>query len=119
MTGTLTSKNALLDDMHEKRKIEVQTAFIQENIVVNIADTGPGIPLEDLQHIFDPFFTRKKKMGMGVGLSICHGIVEEHGGLISANNSPHGGVVMTITLPLNEPVTHDQIGSDIKSFARG
>jgi two-component system sensor histidine kinase BaeS len=38
-------------------------------------------------------------MGMGVGLSICHRIIEDHGGIITAENSPNGGVVMSITLP--------------------
>ncbi len=40
-------------------------------------------------------------MGMGVGLSVCHGIIEDHGGTIKADNSPAGGVVFTIMLPVN------------------
>ena len=50
--------------------------------------------------LFDPFFTSKKKMGLGVGLSICYGIVEEHNGTIVAENDPESGAVFTIRLPL-------------------
>jgi signal transduction histidine kinase len=70
-----------------------------ENIVIKVADTGPGIPKRALKHIFDPFYTKKKKMGMGIGLSICHGIMEDHKGSIAVKNSPDGGAVFTITLP--------------------
>ena len=118
ITGTLALKNGPIAGRQDRRAIKVQTDSVKEKIVVNITDTGPGIPLADLQHIFDPFFTRKKKMGMGVGLSICYGIIEGHGGLITANNSPQGGVVMTITLPLNEAVISDQSGPEVTSFAQ-
>ena len=74
----------------------------QGSIVITVADTGPGISEKDLQHIFDPFYTRKKKMGMGVGLSICHGFVEDHGGTIVAENGVGGGAVFTITLPIEK-----------------
>lgn len=60
----------------------------------------PGIETEDVERIFDPFYSRKKKMGMGIGLSICHEIIEEHNGFITAENSPEGGAVFTIRLPL-------------------
>jgi len=69
-------------------------------IIITVKDNGPGISESDLAKIFDPFFTRKKTMGMGVGLSICYGIVEDHKGMIYADNSPEGGAVFTIRLPL-------------------
>jgi signal transduction histidine kinase len=72
----------------------------EEDIVITVKDTGPGISKKDLDRIFDPFFTRKKTMGMGVGLSICCGIVEDHKGTIVADNLPEGGAVLTIRLPL-------------------
>ena len=52
-----------------------------------------------MNRIFDQFYTRKKRMGMGVGLSICHGFIEEHGGIIAAKNLSEGGVMFMITLP--------------------
>jgi len=73
-----------------------------DEILVELHDNGPGIPEADLERIFDPFFTSKKPMGMGVGLSICHGIIEDHHGRISAANAPGGGTVFTIALPARQ-----------------
>ena len=83
-------------------EIVIDTSIQDETIIINVNDNGPGISNNDLEYIFDPFFTRKKKMGMGVGLSICYGIIEDHQGTITAENSPHGGVVITISLPLGQ-----------------
>jgi len=68
-------------------------------ITVVFEDTGPGIPPEDIKHIFDPFFTKKKKMGMGIGLSVCYNIIKEHRGTIEAENKSEGGAKFTIKLP--------------------
>ena len=82
------------------REIIVKSNLRGKNIVIKVADTGPGIPERAMKHIFDPFYTKKKKMGMGIGLSICHGIMEDHNGSIAVKNSPDGGAVFTITLPV-------------------
>ena len=81
-------------------EITINTYNRKEKIVIQIKDNGPGISKKDLDHIFDPFYTSKKTMGMGVGLSICHGIIEDHRGVITAENSPDGGALFTITLPI-------------------
>jgi PAS domain S-box-containing protein len=81
-------------------EIHIKTSIENEDIVIEFSDTGPGILEEDLVHIFDPFYTGKKKMGTGVGLSICNGIIKSHDGNITAKNSPEGGAVFTITLPV-------------------
>jgi len=81
------------------REIIINSNLRGKNIVIEVADTGPGIPKRAMEHIFDPFYSRKKKMGMGIGLSICHGIMEDHNGSIAVKNSPDGGAVFTITLP--------------------
>ncbi|HEA67028.1 MAG TPA: DUF3365 domain-containing protein [Desulfobacterales bacterium] len=99
--GTCTSKSGSIAEMPSGGRIAIETNFNKGKIIVKITDTGPGIPKEDLQYIFDPFFTRKKKMGMGVGLSISHRIIYDHGGFITGENLPQGGVLMTITLPAN------------------
>jgi len=65
---------------------------------VEIADTGTGIPPEDLQRIFIPFFTTKSK-GHGVGLALAHRVVTDHGGTLSAANAEGAGAVFTVRLP--------------------
>ncbi len=99
MIGSLSSNNDPMEELPAGGEITIKTNLEKGKVVVQITDTGPGINEGDLQYIFDPFFTRKKKMGMGVGLSICHGIIEDHGGIITAENSSRGGVVMEVILP--------------------
>ncbi|MCP3952847.1 MAG: ATP-binding protein [Desulfobacterales bacterium] len=57
----------------------------KETISITVSDDGPGLKPEDADKVFDPFFTRQKTMGMGVGLSICYGIVEDHQGSLECN----------------------------------
>ena len=80
-------------------EIRISTAPEGTGIVITVADTGPGIPVEDLHRIFDPFYSSKKATGLGIGLANCHRILENHGGTITAANSPDGGAVFVITLP--------------------
>ncbi len=69
-------------------------------VVTTVRDTGPGIPAAVLPRIFDPFFTTKEVgQGTGLGLAITYGIVQEHGGTISAANAREGGALFTIALP--------------------
>lgn len=88
--------------------ISIRTFNRDDHFVIEVKDSGPGIPPGDLNRIFDPFFTSKKPMGMGVGLAICHGIIEEHQGKITAENAPGGGAAFTITLPLRQAVRDGQ-----------
>ncbi|MBW1783621.1 MAG: PAS domain S-box protein [Deltaproteobacteria bacterium] len=100
MAGTSRSKDGWKPGQDSNGKITVTSNFINEHIIINVADTGPGISSEDMEHIFDPFYTRKKEMGMGIGLSLCYGIINDHRGTIAAENSPEGGAVFTIRLPI-------------------
>jgi len=81
--------------------ILISTRIKNGKIEIEIADTGPGIQKNDMDQIFDPFYTRKKTMGIGVGLSICHGAIEDYGGSITVKNRTKGGAVFKITLPVN------------------
>ncbi|MBN1294072.1 MAG: hypothetical protein JXB48_19705 [Candidatus Latescibacteria bacterium] len=66
-------------------------------------DTGPGIPLESIDHVFDPFFTTKGGgHGTGLGLTVSYGIVDRHGGTITIRNRDEGGAVFSVQLPVGE-----------------
>jgi len=68
--------------------------------VIEISDSGEGIPREALPHIFEPFYTTKPKgKGTGLGLSSAYGIIKEHKGKLLAENAPGGGAVFKIYLP--------------------
>jgi PAS domain S-box-containing protein len=67
---------------------------------IEIADTGPGVAPAIRSRIFEPFFTTKAAgVGTGIGLSLCHGIVEAHGGAIAVADAPGGGALFTVRLP--------------------
>ena len=68
--------------------------------IVEIRDTGKGIPVSDLQRIFIPFFTTKAT-GHGVGLALAHRVIAEHGGTLEAANAPTGGAIFKMKLPIS------------------
>jgi C4-dicarboxylate-specific signal transduction histidine kinase len=74
-----------------------------DQIILEVADNGPGIPPENLEHLFEPFFSTKssgKGKGLGLGLSISRGIVERYGGKLIASPPEDGrGAVFRITFP--------------------
>jgi two-component system NtrC family sensor kinase len=74
-----------------------------KQVVVQVKDTGCGIPEDHLPHIFDPFFSTKEVgYGTGLGLSVAHGIIEHHNGTLSVASKAGEGSVFTIRLPLRE-----------------
>jgi two-component system sensor histidine kinase ChvG len=76
---------------------------------IEVSDTGPGIPPENLPRVFDRFFThRSAGKGTGLGLSLAKAILEAHGGTITAASPPGSGAVFTIRLPLVSHAVHIQ-----------
>ncbi len=87
-----------------RKHIELTLIPEKNNVTLVVADTGPGIPEDNLPHVFDAFYTTKKG-GTGLGLAIAKKIVQEHGGTVEAANDPNRGAVFTIRLPRESCVT--------------
>jgi PAS domain S-box-containing protein len=77
------------------------TSFAPETVLITVSDSGPGLPVEEVNRIFDPFFTTKSH-GMGMGLSICRSLVEAHNGKLSARAGVKQGAVFEIALPAGD-----------------
>jgi signal transduction histidine kinase len=85
---------------HDNGEEESRISDCSSRIRLSVADTGSGIPDDLIDKIFDPFFTtRPVGEGTGLGLTISHRIVEEHGGIIDVESTPGKGTTFTITLP--------------------
>jgi len=82
-------------------KIVIKTSEMSNHAEISFTNNGPVIPAEQLDKIFDPFFTLKgEKGGTGLGLAVCHGIVTEHGGRIYASSSRKEETTFIVELPL-------------------
>jgi two-component system, NtrC family, sensor kinase len=87
----------------DERFLRIQTKQLREKecVSVSIADTGVGIPKKNLSKLFEPFFSTKKKgKGVGLGLSVAYGIIQEHGGSIQVQSEEGRGTTFTLELPL-------------------
>jgi two-component system C4-dicarboxylate transport sensor histidine kinase DctB len=95
--------DAVGDQEHGRITITAQASQSQpseSHVLIKVADNGPGIPASQVDQIFDPFFTTKALgKGLGLGLSISYGIVQDFGGQIHARNLPGGGAELTVELP--------------------
>nr|WP_321465840.1 ATP-binding protein [uncultured Desulfobulbus sp.] len=90
-----------LDAVGHDGTVEIITSCTPQQISVQVADNGPGIPPEVMKKIWDPFFTTKEQgKGTGLGLSISQNIIRTLGGTIEAENRQGGGTVFTVTLPI-------------------
>jgi two-component system NtrC family sensor kinase len=87
--------------MPEGGTLKLATRHQGNRVEIDVADTGVGIPEEDISKIFLPFFT-KKESGMGFGLSIVQRIVEGHDGQIRCQSRVGEGTVFTVQLPVEQ-----------------
>ena len=78
-------------------EVRVSSQAAEGSVRAEVADRGPGIAAADRERIFEPFFSTKNSTGLG--LSICHAIVRQHGGRLEARPRPDGGTVFQMTLP--------------------
>jgi two-component system, NtrC family, sensor kinase len=71
-----------------------------DGVIVEVTDTGEGIPAENLTKVFDPFFTTKGVgNGTGLGLAVTYGIIQEHAGTIEVRSVPGDGTTFTLSFP--------------------
>ncbi len=87
-------------EVRDRGTLRIRLGKVGDSVSATFQDDGPGIPVDILPNIFDPFYTTKRPgRGTGLGLSICKAILREHGGNIEAASGPGGGAVFTVTLP--------------------
>jgi PAS domain S-box-containing protein len=93
----------LLMNAHEvtapEGMVRVEVATTADRAIVAVVDTGPGVPPELLERVFEPFFSTKER-GSGLGLAICASIAQTHGARIKATNRDAGGAVFTVDFPV-------------------
>lgn len=88
------------------KKLVIKSRTTAGDIEIRFMDNGPGIPPEQLDHIFDPFYTTKEPgKGTGLGLSVCYRIIEELDGRIYAESEPGQGTTIVVRLPLSPSQT--------------
>ncbi len=88
------------DAMHKGGKFTVSTRKVKDQVEMRFLDTGPGVPVQVGERIFEPFFSYGKRQGAGLGLAIARRIVEEHGGIIRLESREGKGAEFVVTLPL-------------------
>jgi PAS domain S-box-containing protein len=81
-------------------KLSLGAPGVPQEVAITVSDTGFGIAPEDLPKIFQPFFTARKKSGLGLGLPICDRIIKNHGGRIKVESQPGQGTTFEIYLPV-------------------
>jgi signal transduction histidine kinase len=101
----ITNAKDAMEKGDRQRELTINTAIIRHNgwndIEVSFRDTGKGIPEENLDKIFEPFFSTKEVgRGTGLGLSICYGIIEAHGGRIEVESKIEEGTTLRVILPV-------------------
>jgi PAS domain S-box-containing protein len=97
------------DAMPNGGTLSVTTSGDNDNVLVEIADSGTGIKKEHLDKIFDSFFTTKGEVkGVGLGLSVCYGFIEDHGGNIEVKSQVGEGTTFTISLPVHNEVDSEK-----------
>jgi signal transduction histidine kinase/integral membrane sensor domain MASE1 len=89
-----------------ERRLDLATARDGDWSRVTISDRGTGIDASSIERVFEPFFTTKRQ-GLGLGLSICRSIVEDHGGRLWASNNEHVGATFHLALPICDREAND------------
>jgi PAS domain S-box-containing protein len=97
----ITNSAEAMDNVDGAKLIEVTSSMDKNRIILRISDSGPGIPLHLQDKVFDPFYTTKNG-STGIGLSLCHRIITDHGGSFEVVSSESGGAEFTIEIPIEK-----------------
>ncbi|HZS26284.1 MAG TPA: ATP-binding protein [Candidatus Angelobacter sp.] len=108
-TNLLMNACEAMGEQGGELKIRVQRTSDKSGVMVEIEDSGPGVPPELKEQIFNPFVTTKKT-GVGLGLAIVSKIVDAHGGSVKLSNPPHQGACFRVTFP---------VGADAETIGKG
>jgi signal transduction histidine kinase len=95
--GTVTIEARAEDDRPRPDSLHTESV---SSVAVAVSDQGPGIPEDQLNRVFTRFWRGGRRGGTGLGLSIVKGLVEAHGGVVSAGNGADGGARFRFTLPV-------------------
>jgi signal transduction histidine kinase len=95
----ITNAAEAMKEVKGDKQIRLSTTMTRDHVIIQITDTGPGIPIPQQSKVFDPFFTTKAHSS-GIGLSICQRIILDHGGVLRLNSAENQGTRFTIELPL-------------------
>jgi signal transduction histidine kinase len=101
----ITNASEAMKDSGGEKSIELETYKKKDCIAISIKDSGPGIPMSSQSKIFDPFYTTKNNSS-GIGLSICHRIISDHGGSLRFKPGTKNGAQFIIELPLQKSGKH-------------
>jgi nitrogen-specific signal transduction histidine kinase len=103
----ITNAAEAMKNFGGEKSIELKTYKSKASMNISIWDSGPGIPIESQLKIFDPFYTTKSNSS-GIGLSICHRIITDHGGKLKFSSSRRDGTEFIIELPIKKAIkNHD------------
>ncbi len=103
LTNLIVNAQQAMAEWSGPRRLTVATSFDagRAQVILTVADSGPGVPPVIRSRIFEPFFTTKPVgIGTGIGLSVCHSVVTSHGGTIEVRDAPGGGAEFVVRLPL-------------------
>ncbi len=81
-------------------EVAMSAAVDSSNVMIQVRDQGCGVSQEEMEHLYDPFFTTKEN-GTGLGLPVAHQIVAQLGGVLAARNNPEGGMTFSVQLPVH------------------